>query len=60
LLREIQSNEEELPITSIRFRPHLYPSKCKRVLVSGGSDGNIIHWHCNSGKYLSKVNEDNN
>jgi WD40 repeat protein len=38
----------------------LYHSKCKRVLVSGGSDGNIIHWHCNSGKYLSKINEDNN
>lgn len=61
LLRQILTNkEEELPVTTIRFRPSAYYSKCKRVLVSGGSDGSLCHWHCNSGKYLSRVMETDN
>ena len=61
LLRLISTNkEEELPVTTIRFRPSAYPSRCKRVLVSGGSDGSLCHWHCKSGKYLSRIKEGDN
>ena len=47
-------------MTTIRFRPSSYQSRCKRVLVSGGSDGSLSHWHCNSGKYLSRLQEEDN
>jgi len=49
-MRRIESNKDECPVTCIRYRPNSYESRCKRVLVSGGSDGELIHWHVNSGK----------
>lgn len=54
------TNKEESPVTCIKYRPVGYPSRCKRVLVSGDSNGDLKHWHTSSGKYLNRVNENDN
>lgn len=48
------------PCTSIRWRPPQFSSKTKNVLITGGSDGSIIHWHATNGKELSRIVEKDN
>jgi len=47
-------------VTIIKYRPIRYPSVCKRVLVSGGSEGELVYWHCRSGKELLRNIEEGN
>lgn len=45
-------DSEDMPVTSIRWRPILPQYKTQNILVAAYCDGNIKHWHTTSGKVL--------
>jgi COMPASS component SWD3 len=47
-----------LPTTCVRFRPQKAASKTRYVLVSGGANGVLQHWHVTSQKCLSTIEEE--
>lgn len=49
-----------LPITAVRWRPVSSVSSTRNVLLVGGSDGYVRHWHVTSGKVLHEVHEKDN
>jgi COMPASS component SWD3 len=57
---EVSASGEPMPITCLRFRPNTASSKTRNVLLSGGADGVVKHWHVTSGKVLSRVAEAGN
>lgn len=50
----------QLPTTSIRFRPSSGRSKTKNVLLAVNADGSVDHWHITSGRRLHTVTEKDN
>lgn len=53
-------NVNQLPTTSIRFRPTSGRSKTKNVLLAVNADGSLDHWHITSGRKLHTVTEKDN
>uniref|UniRef100_A0A0G4HNX9 Anaphase-promoting complex subunit 4-like WD40 domain-containing protein n=1 Tax=Chromera velia CCMP2878 TaxID=1169474 RepID=A0A0G4HNX9_9ALVE len=51
---------EHAPTTQLRWRPLANAGKTRNVLVSVNSDGQVQHWHMNSGKLLSEIGEKGN
>lgn len=51
---------DELPITSLRFRPASASSKTKNVLLSVSADGVAKHWHVTSAKCMHTITEPDN
>jgi len=47
-----------LPTTCVRFRPQKATSKTRNVLVSGGANGCLQHWHVTSQKCLHLIEEE--
>ena len=47
-----------LPTTCVRFRPQKAASKTRNVLVSGGANGCLQHWHVTSQKCLHLIEEE--
>lgn len=56
----LNSEENRLPTTQVRWRPLQCFSKTKNVLVSVGADGRVVHWHASSGKVLHEIVEPDN
>ena len=51
---------DDMPVTSLRWRPQNEVMKTANVLVSAQADGYLKHWHATSGKCLHQRNcEDN-
>lgn len=51
---------DEMPITSLRFRPASSSSKTKNVLLAVGADGVAKHWHITSSKCMHTIVEPDN
>lgn len=51
---------DNMPMTSLRFRPMGAASKTKNVLLAVNADGSAQHWHITSGKCLHTIKEDGN
>ncbi len=49
---------DEMPITSLRWRPQSSTMKTLNVLVSTQANGSIKHWHVSSGKCLHQRCDD--
>ncbi len=55
------SHADAMPITALRFRPaDAAAAKTRNVLLTGGADGFVRHWHATSGKLLSTIEEAGN
>ncbi len=50
-------NIDEMPVTSMRWRPQVTYSKTLHVLVTGQADGSIRHWHVTTGKCIHHKND---
>eukprot|EP00501_MAST-03F_sp_TOSAG23-6_P002520 GSMAST32.ASY1.ANO1.2657.1 assembled CDS len=50
----------QLPTTSLRFRPVSGKSKTKNVLLACNADGSVDHWHMSSGRRLHTITEEDN
>lgn len=51
----IKFRVSESPVTSLKWN-----EKRKGVLIVGSTDGKVSHWHAQSGKSLSEIQEENN
>lgn len=57
-LQSFESEESQLPVTCIQWRPQTAAMKTANVLVTAQADGSLKHWHATSGKCLHKNLED--
>ena len=57
-LQQFDSQESELPITAVAWRPVTATMKTSNVLVTAQADGSLKHWHATSGKCLHRSCED--
>ena len=55
-----ESALDEMPITSLRFRPASASSKTKNVLLAVGADGVVRHWHVTSSRCIHTITETDN
>jgi len=53
-------SKNQLPTTSIRFRPSSGRSKTKNVLLAVNADGSLDHWHVTSRRKIHTVEEKDN
>ncbi len=59
-LQNFTTSTQAIPVTSLRWRPHITGSKTKNILVASNADGGLTYWHVTSGKMLHKITEENN
>ena len=45
-------SDEEMPVTSLKWRPNTAQFKTTNILASVQADGSLKHWHATSGKCL--------
>ncbi len=57
-LQSFDSEDGQLPVTCLQWRPVSAAMKTQNVLVTAQADGTIKHWHATSGKCLHKSCED--
>jgi len=57
-LQSFDSEEGQMPVTCLQWRPVSSAMKTSNVLVTAQADGTIKHWHATSGKCLHKSCED--
>ncbi|KAL4471523.1 hypothetical protein ABPG74_008416 [Tetrahymena malaccensis] len=49
-----------VPATCLRWRPTAFSASTKNVIVTGGADGQLVHWHVTTGKELNRIEEKGN
>lgn len=47
-----------LPMTCLRFRPHMAGQQNRNVLLTANANGNVQHWHVHSGKNINTIHEE--
>ena len=56
-LQSFDSEDSQLPVTSLQWRPITAAMKTSNVLVTAQADGSLKHWHATSGKCLHSTCE---
>lgn len=57
-LQSFDSDDAQLPVTAVAWRPVNATMKTANVLITAQADGTLKHWHATSGKCLHRTCED--